>query len=401
MPQYRYILEPYNGLKSRHTCPACGKNKEFVRYIDKETGQYLHQEVGRCNREEKCGYHYKPHEYFEKKGIIKSHQSMKPKQEPPQKAPSFIEMDLIKKAMKGYEINKFAQFLEHHFPVEDIYRTLHKYYIGTSNHWQGATVFPQVDENSRCRSAKIIQYDSETGKREKENKPPVQWLHTLLRKKDFNLVQCLFGQHLIPEASTVCIVESEKTAVIAALAWPQYTWIATGGKNGAKISPNLFTDKKVLLFPDLGVDWNQKAEFIPNAKVSDILEKYATDKDRNEGLDLADFLLRQPQNTEKKHKAEPKPEPNPRREKFEKMAKKNPALKHLAETFDLQVAGDFKEYRETTKDELMELAVEAIGEHNHETGDNIPHLEEMLQKGIIKPAEPLENSYYLSGSTPF
>lgn len=42
MSQYRYVLEPYKGMKTRYTCPACQKrDKTFVRYIDTETGQHV------------------------------------------------------------------------------------------------------------------------------------------------------------------------------------------------------------------------------------------------------------------------------------------------------------------------------------------------------------------------
>ena len=37
---------------------------KFVRYIDTATGQYIADEVGHCDRQESCGYHLKPHEYF-------------------------------------------------------------------------------------------------------------------------------------------------------------------------------------------------------------------------------------------------------------------------------------------------------------------------------------------------
>ena len=65
MSNYRFILERYRGISSRYTCPQCGRKHTFTRYIDTENNnQYLNEKVGKCNRLDKCGYHYTPREYF-------------------------------------------------------------------------------------------------------------------------------------------------------------------------------------------------------------------------------------------------------------------------------------------------------------------------------------------------
>lgn len=43
----------------KYPCPACNK-KTFVRYVDNETGYYLKDSFGRCDRESKCRYHHAP-----------------------------------------------------------------------------------------------------------------------------------------------------------------------------------------------------------------------------------------------------------------------------------------------------------------------------------------------------
>ena len=65
MNTYRFILEKYRGISTRYTCPQCGRKHTFTRYIDTENNnQYLSERVGKCNRLDKCGYHYTPREYF-------------------------------------------------------------------------------------------------------------------------------------------------------------------------------------------------------------------------------------------------------------------------------------------------------------------------------------------------
>jgi hypothetical protein len=62
---YRYQLERYRGRGTRYTCPQCGRKYTFTRYIDTENNnKYISDNVGKCNRLDKCGYHYTPKQYF-------------------------------------------------------------------------------------------------------------------------------------------------------------------------------------------------------------------------------------------------------------------------------------------------------------------------------------------------
>ena len=56
MSNSKYTLD--NSSK-KYPCPACSK-KTFVRYVDNETGHYLKDSFGRCDRESKCGYFHAP-----------------------------------------------------------------------------------------------------------------------------------------------------------------------------------------------------------------------------------------------------------------------------------------------------------------------------------------------------
>ena len=153
----------------------------------------------------------------------------------------------------------------------------------------------------QVHAGKIMGYDAKTGHRLKVPHPHVCWVHTELRLSGFNLCQCFFGEHLLVRYSdkTVFIVESEKTALIAAHFMPDGLWLATGGKNGCfnEKAVRVLAHRDVVLMPDLGAteQWKQKTSMLANVcrsvSVSTVLEDMATDEQRARGLDIADFLL--------------------------------------------------------------------------------------------------------------
>lgn len=144
-------------------------------------------------------------------------------------------------------------------------------------------------------------YDADNGKRIKHPFNHVTWVHSLLKLPDFNLRQCFFGEHLLPmnRGKPVAIVESEKTALVAAYYLPEYVWLASGGKNGCFNTDELRVLKgnQVILYPDIGAtdQWQQKLSLLRNlgieASIFNFLEEVATDNERTAGLDIADYLL--------------------------------------------------------------------------------------------------------------
>jgi ribosomal protein L37AE/L43A len=302
MKVFRYILEPYKGMHQKHICPNCGK-KTFVRYIDKDTGQYVNDNVGRCDRELKCGYHYTPKEYFKDHSNKYIHFNVyyqKPIIEKVIEQPSYIDKNLFEKSLDNYEQNNFVTFLRKTFGSEVTQKLIDTYKIGTSNHWNGATIFWQIDINGNIRTGKIMQYNPETGRRVKSPYDKITWVHKVINLEKFNLKQCLFGEHLlIDKTKPVGVVESEKTAIIASVFFKDLIFVATGGKqnlNAIKLIP--LANRNVIFYPDLGAfdKWNEKVntfkKMFKSVKVSDCLEKIATVEERNKGLDIVDYLLR-------------------------------------------------------------------------------------------------------------
>jgi hypothetical protein len=321
----KYQLQPYQGMQSRYTCPVCSHYKCFVRYIDAETGQHLAPHVGRCGREDKCGYHLKPRDYFATQpGGYKPYQ---PKRQPymPGKSPAApvaspapaaqpevkytIHADWVATSLRNYKDNNFVRYLVKRFGREITRAVVKRYHIGTHTHWPGACVFWQYDTEGDVRTGKIMLYNEETGKRVKQPFNHITWEHTLIIKQltaegkppVFSLQQCLFGEHLLPDNPNmpVAIVESEKTAIIASAMIPDFIWLASGslqGLNPAKCA--VLKGRTVMLFPDAnGYDkWKLIARELHQAmpdtlfSVSPVLEKIATEADRQNGIDIGDVV---------------------------------------------------------------------------------------------------------------
>ena len=222
MSEYRFHLEKYR-CGSKINCPNCGKKRCFVRYIDEQGTVRFSSSVGKCDHEQSCGYHYTPREYFQnnpeampnddrcifRQSVVHAR--------PAPVDPSCIPDGIVRASMSRYNKNPLYRYLCGVFGAEETMRLFNRYRIGTSAKRGGSTVFWQTDETGKVRTGKIMLYDPATGRRVKEPQAYVSWAHSELRLPDFNLRQCLFGQHLLPlyPSRTVFIVESEKSAVIA------------------------------------------------------------------------------------------------------------------------------------------------------------------------------------------
>lgn len=306
MEKYRYILEPYKGSNSRHECPSCGKRKSFALYVDIETNEHIHSSCGRCNREDQCGYHLTPKQYFEQDPTstharAKSEFLQSIKIDKVEALPEIIiDPTIMKKSLTGYENNHFVSYLISLFGDKITKELIAKYFIGTSKLWDGATIFWQIDTKEKIKAGKVMLYNPETGKRIKQPFNHIQWIHKLT-KQEGELKQCFFGEHLLRNNNKpIAIVESEKTAVIASAYFPDFIWLACGGLSMLNYEKCLaLKDRQVILYPDLnGFDkWKEKADlFLPKIvtsySISTLLEKVATEEERKGGLDLADYLIR-------------------------------------------------------------------------------------------------------------
>ena len=313
MTQYRYSLEKYKGQSTKYDCPACGEKKKFSRYIDTETGQYVDSFVGRCDREVHCGYHYTPAQYFKASPQDMERQAKTDslntrKVIPQRKTLITIPLHYVKQSLTPSVQNGFIDYLVRLFGQETTAALRDRYFIGSSSHWAGASVFWFIDRDESVRAGQVKLFDMK-GHTVKEhttwfhytvkgNHSDLQWLEGY--KENEVKVSCMFGEHLLNKSpgKVVAIVEAPATAIVASVYLPQYLWLAVGSLS--YLTQDRFralAGRMVILFPDLGAyeKWKAKAIEVTGAiriSVSDYLEKHSTSDEKEKGFDLRDFLVR-------------------------------------------------------------------------------------------------------------
>ena len=182
--------------------------------------------------------------------------------------------------------------------IEQMHHAAERYYLGKTK--SGLPIFWMIDDMQNPLDAHIGNGT---------------WISHLLKKRKpllqcWSVNHCLFGLHLLTsdlshQTSTICIVESEKTAVILSEIFPDFLWLSCGGLQMFK--PELLAplvNHKVILFPDTdetGEAYNQWLSILQQAqklysfrypiRISRILEDHATPDQKQRKIDIIDFLF--------------------------------------------------------------------------------------------------------------
>ena len=185
--------------------------------------------------------------------------------------------------------NHFSTFLNQHFQKE--ITTPYNIRGVKSDYLKDGTLFPYIDINNDFVSAKIISYNSVTGKRIKNHE---NWFHsynTILKElnvqKQSKSISCFYGEHLLNgNNKPVVIFEAEKTATIYAEYFKDIVFLATGGASNLKNKDwSFIQNRDVYLFPDNGVStWFDIAEK-RNWYIDTIIKNKGS-----KGSDAADYI---------------------------------------------------------------------------------------------------------------
>jgi len=322
--KYRFHLEarhdnPHNISKPKYTCPGCGE-KSFVRYIDQETGRYLSDDCGKCDRLNNCGYHYTPRELFRdrpqcrpdngRKSFYRERTDWLGKEQGFDAVFDYIPKRILPDNLRPVDIHSrfffwlLGLFDQHTLESPTALRILGDYGLGATA--DGKVLFYQI-HGRQIRTAKIMDYDKETGHR--QGNP--SWLHVLPEiskhyPTGFRLQQCLFGTHLLSRYpdKPVGVVEAEKTACVLAGLYPGTLWLATGGATVNLNSDSLvpLKGRRVIFYPDASLDdkvykdWcTRTAMYIPSDTSYQVDDSLTGDKiseaDKEKGIDLVDILI--------------------------------------------------------------------------------------------------------------
>jgi len=243
------------------------------------------------------------------------------------------------------------------FEVDEVTKVIQLYRLGTvSNGYRaGANTFPFIDIKGNVRAVQVKQFDEQnhtTGTdflhsiiekhHTRNNKSLPEWLEAYTKQD--KRISCLFGEHLLCKyhSNPVALVEAPKTAVYGTLYFglpetpESLIWLAVYNKSSFSFDKlKVLQGRFVYVFPDLSKDGNTFKEWETKAKeyesrlpgtrfiFSDLLEQLAPERDKSEGNDLADYLIKQDWRLFRKRNIQEQP-PQPEPEKVTKVTKVTP-----------------------------------------------------------------------------
>jgi Domain of unknown function (DUF6371) len=228
-----------NGSQGKINCPYCNGKKTFRTYEPVDGSEVLNEKgelCGICDRTNSCGVWIKPDG------------TMSENRKPAVHLPDPIILVLDNEQKEHLRLclkNETSNFHTFCTGLGIPLSHLKKWGVGTE---KDKTIFTFIDHERNPCNIKYFKY-LENGKRDKEFKA-----YSLKSNMDgiqeYKYKICLFGEHLLSKDNSrfVCLVESEKTAIIASHYFPKYDFVSCASADG-------LTDLKAQILKDRFVIW--------------------------------------------------------------------------------------------------------------------------------------------------
>ena len=274
-----------NRFRVAPTCP-CGKNNQDGKFSPIILDGLPNPVFGHCHS---CGQSFFPNTAPKEKPVSPVFSTLQPT---PIRT---IAADLVKQTLKKYQHNNFALWLQTKYPTTADY-LLQYFSIGTTK--AGGTIFWYQDKTGNFRKPKRIYYKPD-GHRVKASEDEAKSKPSpLIFTNQAGYAYCLFGEFQLaqyPVTAKIVMVESEKSALIGHVHFPDFIWVATGGAVSLKKErAAVLQGRKVLIIPDMHQTgregaWRMQAILKAAGCRTRIID---IDKDRQDGDDIADILIR-------------------------------------------------------------------------------------------------------------
>jgi len=303
--QRRYVFEKYKNKATRLTCPKCGRQHCLTRYIDVTTGLPVHDSVGRCDHVQSCGYDLTPYQFYKdnpwerdksNRGQSSTgnnfNQYMRMHQRTQYRNVSWNAVERFQDSPNSFT-DWFGKLFES--PQDAIKNAIGLYHLRTfvnERSGERGVIFWQIDQNNDVRDGKIMYYQRDGHRKQYMSWVSAEYRRWRLWNDDVETKKCFFGEHLLKfySKSNVCLVESEKTAIICSTLFPQYIWLATCGCGQLKNETALvLRGRNVVVFPDTGEElkWRIVLETTGGINYSMVMDFEHCAKN----TDVADLLL--------------------------------------------------------------------------------------------------------------
>lgn len=245
------------------TTPCCNKDNKDGKFVNYKGYSYIYGYCHSCGNTTKPptifldekGNHYHWNNVLQKmESVIQSPlqnvvQSAKKSNTPYYNEPKslktpirYVDIETVNKTLSIDQENPLLHYLRSKFDAGKVNFVKQLFFIGTSK--EGGTVFWYINKQGKAQKAKVSYYTKE-GKRTNRFEVPY--------KNSDGYYNCLYGEHLLADnTKPIILVESEKTAIVATIEFPQYTWLAYSGINGltdAKLQA--IENEKIIIIPDI------------------------------------------------------------------------------------------------------------------------------------------------------